>query len=291
MTSHDVVQWVRRAMGQKRVGHCGTLDPMATGVLVVALGEATKLVQLLSADEKEYEATVALGTATDTGDADGAVVGRMQVGSLDEAEVRALFAAMIGARRQRPPAVSAIKVGGVALHERVRRGEVVEAPERDVVVHALELVSLDDEAKALRLRVVASKGFYVRSLAAEIAAALGTVGHLTALRRLRAGRFDLAHAVDADVVRRAAAGGAAEKAEIARRLLPWSRVREVVPCVEVGAEDAARLRVGKHVEGVEWPAAGDAVLCALSAGSGLPVALVRLEGGAIVVVRGFVSPP
>jgi len=135
-TSHDVVAWARRALRTRAVGHAGTLDPMATGVLVLAIGEATKLVPYLTLDEKEYELELVLGAETDTLDAQGQVVAQAPVPSLDEAHVRAVAARFLGPQQQRAPVYSAIKVDGVALHRRARRGDVVEAPLRDVTAHS-----------------------------------------------------------------------------------------------------------------------------------------------------------
>lgn len=200
-TSHDVVAWARRAFATRSVGHAGTLDPMATGVLVLAVGEGTKLVRWLTADDKRYRARIALGAETDTLDADGEIVERASVPEIDVDRVRAAAAPFLGATKQRAPAFSAIKVDGKPLHERARRGEAVEAPERDVEVRTVEILEASDGA--IELEIEASKGFYVRSFARDLARALGTRGHLTMLRRLSSGRFTLDGALDGEVLRKA----------------------------------------------------------------------------------------
>jgi tRNA pseudouridine55 synthase len=209
-TSHDVVRRLRRALGVRAIGHAGTLDPMATGVLVVAVGEATKLVPWLTAHDKGYEATVALGIETDTLDAEGAEVRRVApsvalceaLAARDVETWPALRAALEDERArtlQTPPAYSAIRTGGERAHARARRGERLELAPRPVVVHRLRVVDASAEPPSLQVSLDVGKGYYVRALARDLAGALGTVGHLTALRRTRSGCFTLAdaHALDA----------------------------------------------------------------------------------------------
>jgi tRNA pseudouridine55 synthase len=194
MTSHDVVARVRRVLGTRDVGHAGTLDPMATGVLVVAVGEATKLASYLTAADKEYEATITFGVATDTLDAAGRETARMEV---PDGWLAALEEALDDERRresQEPPAFSAIHVGGERAHAQARRGESPKLAARPVRV--LSLVATGTTERDAHLRLVVSKGYYVRALARDIAARLGTVGHLKALRRLRSGSFTLAEATE-----------------------------------------------------------------------------------------------
>jgi tRNA pseudouridine55 synthase len=174
-------------------------------VLVLAFGEGTKLVPWLTAEDKEYDATIALVAETDTLDADGVLAAHAPVpAGIDEARVRAALAPLLGRSLQRAPAVSAIKVGGEALHARVRRGEAVEPPEREVVLHEAQVRGVQDGA--IQLHVHCGKGFYVRALARDLAAALGTLGHLTALRRTRSGAFGLDGAIGGDVLAQAARG-------------------------------------------------------------------------------------
>ena len=184
-TSHDVVARVRRALRTRHVGHAGTLDPMATGVLVIAVGEATKLVPWLTADDKTYEATVTLGVETDTLDAEGVEVRRAPV----PAEL-ALDAALAHERArvmQVPPIYSAIRIDGRRAHELARAGVATVMAARPVAVRTLDII--ERRGDALVVRVEAAKGYFVRSLGRDLAEALGTVGHLSALRRVRSGSF------------------------------------------------------------------------------------------------------
>lgn len=192
-TSHDVVARIRSRFGQRRVGHAGTLDPDATGVLLVGLGRMTRLLRFLSALEKEYTAEVVLGVATDTLDASGAVVGEWDMSHVSLAEARAAAGTLTGAIEQVPPMVSAVKVGGRRLHELARKGIEVERAARPVAVARFEL----EESGApgvLRARVVCSAGTYVRVLADDLGRRLGGGAHLRRLRRVRVGSFAEAEA-------------------------------------------------------------------------------------------------
>jgi tRNA pseudouridine55 synthase len=190
LTSHDVVARVRRLAGQRRVGHGGTLDPPATGVLVLALGRATRLLPFLPTEPKRYLAEVAFGAETDTLDAAGTVTATAGTGGVDEAGLRAALAGFVGPQEQVPPMVSAIKVGGERLYAKARRGEEVERAARPIVIHELELLGLAGGERPLAtISVVCSGGTYVRSLAADVGRALGTLAHLASLRRTAVGRF------------------------------------------------------------------------------------------------------
>jgi tRNA pseudouridine55 synthase len=190
MTSHDVVARVRRLTGQRRVGHGGTLDPPATGVLVLALGRATRLLPFLPMEPKRYLARIAFGAETDTLDASGTVTATADAAGVDEAAVRAALRGLLGPQEQVPPMVSAVKVGGERLYAKARRGESIERAARSIVVHALELVDFAGGGRpAATVEVTCSGGTYVRSLAADLGRRLGTLAHLAALRRTAAGRF------------------------------------------------------------------------------------------------------
>jgi tRNA pseudouridine55 synthase len=197
MTSHDVVARVRRLAGTRRVGHAGTLDPMATGVLVVGVGRATRLLGHLALREKDYLATVRLGRTTSTDDAEGEPLAAADVGDVDRAAVVRALDGLTGEIDQVPPAYSAIKVAGRRSYARARAGEEVELPPRRVTVHALALTGCTrtgDEAGAVvdvDLEITCSSGTYVRAIARDLGAALGCGGHLTALRRTRVGGFGL----------------------------------------------------------------------------------------------------
>jgi tRNA pseudouridine55 synthase len=192
-TSFDVVRRIRRASGLRRVGHGGTLDPLATGVLPICLGEATKLAQFLLDADKEYDVTICLGIETDTYDAAGAVTARVDASAVDEARVRAALPAFTGRIAQTPPVYSALKRNGRPLYAYARAGQPVEIAPRPVTVHELLLLRWEGP-QAVSLRLRCSKGTYVRSLAFDLGRALGTGGHVTALRRTRSGPFTLAAA-------------------------------------------------------------------------------------------------
>jgi tRNA pseudouridine55 synthase len=193
ITSHTAVARVRRALGQRRIGHCGTLDPAATGLLLMGIGSGTRLLQFLTGLDKTYSATIRLGVGTVSHDADSAVISTP--GCPAGVDPAPAMAALSGPIRQRPPAVSAIKVAGRRSHERVRRGEAVELAEREAVVHSFQLMGRRDgqvdgvAVTDLDVVVSVSSGTYIRALARDLAAGLGTAGHLTALRRLRVGPF------------------------------------------------------------------------------------------------------
>lgn len=198
MTSHDVVSAVRRATGVRRVGHAGTLDPMATGVVVVAIGRVTRLIRFIQDLAKEYLATGVFGVATDTLDADGAVLEREPM-EVTAGAVETLIPRFVGSIDQIPPMVSALKVGGERLYDIARRGEVVEREARRVVVHELEMTDLvPGPYPEVSFRVVCGKGTYVRSLVNDLARAMGGRAHLIRLRRTRVGSLTLDRAVTVD---------------------------------------------------------------------------------------------
>jgi tRNA pseudouridine55 synthase len=244
-TSHDVVSWARRVFSTREVGHAGTLDPMATGVLVVLIGEATKLSNWVTSEDKSYACELRWGVETDSLDADGAVVRTTDSPTPTPEHIEAACAAMVGVQMQVPPAVSAIKVGGVASHERVRRGEHVELAAREVELRSLKYrESLADRA---RFELEVSKGYYVRSFARDLAARLGTVAHLTALRRARSGAFSLADAVDGLALRRAREA-IEERAAVHKALVSLASLEGRMPTVRVPIDVAERLLQGKRVE-------------------------------------------
>ena len=193
MTSHDAVDAVRRALRTRRVGHAGTLDPMATGLLVLGVGRATRLLRFLGDLPKTYEGTMRLGIETDTLDADGAVVRTAEV-DLTHDDLAAAMSSLVGRSAQRPPAYSAVKVGGRKLYEAARAGETIEAEPRPIRVDVFELIAFD--GVDVSFRVVCSGGTYVRVLAADVGAALGSGAHLTRLRRTAIGPLAVEHARD-----------------------------------------------------------------------------------------------
>lgn len=196
MTSHDVVDRVRRIMGTRKVGHAGTLDPMATGVLVLGIERATKLLGHLALDSKAYLATIRLGATTSTDDAEGETLAVADGSGVDDTAVRSGIAALTGEIEQVPSAVSAVKVAGRRAYERVRDGETVELEPRPVTVSRFDLLALrrEDAVTDLDVLVECSSGTYVRALARDLGAGLGVGGHVARLRRTRVGPFDLSTA-------------------------------------------------------------------------------------------------
>lgn len=189
MTSHDVVNRIRKIFKTKKVGHCGTLDPDATGVLVVAVNKATKLLQFLTADNKEYIATLSLGTATDTYDASGQVTATKEYVPISDKKILACLNSFIGEQEQIPPMHSAIKVKGKKLYEYARNNETVEIPKRVITIDYIELISIVDNL--VKFKVGCSKGTYIRSLCFDIAKKLDYPGHMYSLIRSKSGNFSL----------------------------------------------------------------------------------------------------
>jgi tRNA pseudouridine55 synthase len=202
MTSHDVVALIRRKLQIKKVGHCGTLDPIATGLLLLTIGRGTKIQDLLMSEDKEYAGTLLLGSTTTTQDRQGEIVDQRPVPPLDEGEIRAAFEKFRGDFYQMPPMVSAKKHGGVPLYKLARQGKVVEREPRFVHVYryTVDRVALPE----IDFSVVCSKGFYVRTYVHDIGEILGCGAHLKSLRRLKSGRFDVASAITVDEIQNAA---------------------------------------------------------------------------------------
>lgn len=264
-TSHDVVGRLRRIMGTRKVGHAGTLDPMATGVLVVGIERATKLLGHLSLDTKAYTATVRLGQATDTDDAEGEPVGEHVPVAADEPRIRDAMAALTGEIMQVPSAVSAVKIDGKRAYQRVRDGETVEIPARPVTVSAFDLLAVrrDGPWTDLDVAVACSSGTYVRALARDLGAALGSGGHLTALRRTRVGPFTLDHARTVEQL----AGEPGLSLDLA------AAVATAFPRVDLGDEAAADVRFGRSL-----PAAGIDGVYGVFAPDGAALALMADRG-------------
>ncbi len=193
MTSHDVVAIARRALNTRKIGHCGTLDPMATGLLMLVIGRATKIQDLLMSEDKEYVGTLTLGAVTSTQDRQGEVLESMPVPAFSEQQIRQAFDAFTGEFEQMPPMVSAIKKDGVPLYKLARKGQTIERALRPVRVDGYQVTRI--ELPEVDFIVNCSKGFYVRTYAHDIGAKLGCGGHLGALRRTRSGKFTLERAV------------------------------------------------------------------------------------------------
>jgi tRNA pseudouridine55 synthase len=271
LTSHDIVALARRALGQPRIGHTGTLDPMASGVLPLLLGRATRLAQFLAADDKAYTAVVRVGQATSTYDAEGETAGPSVDWPTDRAAVESALERFRGAFMQTPPAVSAKRVGGRRAYDLVRANQPVTLQPVQVRVKRLALVGI--EGNDLCLEVECSAGFYVRSLAHDLGAALGVGAHLLALRRTRSGACTLARAVTVERLVGESAAVAADS------VVPMTELLAHVPLLEVTAEGRERLAHGRelasrHVALGRRPTAGYVRLTGV-AGDLLGVAEVR----------------
>jgi tRNA pseudouridine55 synthase len=290
MTSHDVVARARRLLGTRRIGHAGTLDPMATGVLVLLVGEATKLGPYLTAHEKRYEARVAFGAATDTLDREGRTVAQAEVPAWLIEEIRGgarprveeAIAAERARTEQVPPAYSAIQVDGQRSYDRARAGEAVELAPRPVEVRALDVIGgavpEPPELPYLDLALEVTKGYYVRSLARDLGERLGVPAHLTALRRTASGPFTLAVARPLDA--EALAAALVPLDEAARRALPAGVLTE---------GGALRVRRGQRIapdDFTEPPASGEPSAW-LDARGRLVAVGSREEGDRFVIHRGF----
>lgn len=290
--------------GKVKVGHGGTLDPLASGVLPIALGEATKLAGRMLDASKEYEFTVAFGEETDTLDLEGRVVATSQHRP-PFAAIAAVLEAFTGPIEQIPPAYSALMVDGQRAYDRARAGEDVALKSRAVTIHSLLLASEREDvdvsssfataggrpdpydahaplelADAVTLVASVSKGTYIRSLARDIALALGTRGHVTYLRRTRAGPFGLSNAISLDKLNEIGKGAPLEQV-----LLPLEAALDDIPALDLDPEQARAVRQGRvltgmaHEDGLHWARLGR-----------VPVALVELSGGDARVVRGFNLP-
>jgi len=249
MTSHDVVDVVRRATGERSVGHLGTLDPMATGVLPLLLGKYTRLAQFFGTAEKAYEGTIRFGFATDTFDAEGTAAGEVRALGKTLEELRGLAARFHGEMEQMPPVFSAKKIGGVPAHKLARAGKPVEMKLARIVIHRFELLSLDGELARFEMEV--SAGGYVRSVAHELGALAGCGAHLATLRRTGAGVFSLAQAIGLDELK--ALAGRPE--EIERRMPHPRTLLPEMPSVTVDEQVAGRLRNGMQVNLPEYSGA------------------------------------
>ena len=273
MTSHDVVSRLRRIFSTRRVGHAGTLDPMATGVLVVGIERGTA--HLVTAT-KAYDATIRLGAATTTDDAEGDVVSGASAASVSSEDVLAAMADLTGDIMQRPAAVSAIKIDGKRAHERVRAGEEVEIPARPVTVSRFEALAFRQEGEFLDVDVSVdcSSGTYIRSLARDLGEALGVGGHLTALRRTSVGPFELADALTLEQL---------EESPRLSLTLDEALARSY-PVLEVTEEEAAALAMGKWLE-----PRGLVGVHAAVAPDGRSIALIKEKGKRLATV--FVARP
>lgn len=271
-----------RTLGAAKVGHGGTLDPMASGLLVVCLGEATKVAGYLLDADKGYEAELTFGVETDTHDAEGRETARADASGLDEAAVRAALPRFLGAIAQVPPMHAAIKVDGRRLYDLARKGQEIERAPRAVVVHALELVSFgrDERGTRARVRVACSKGTYIRALARDLGAALGVGAHLSMLRRTRTAGLDVADALSPEAIEAAHREGTLA-------LLPPAQAVAHLPRLILDAESERRVRMGQGVALPAELAVVDGAPLALLDSRGALVALAEARAGRAKVVRGL----
>lgn len=277
----SAVKRVLRQNGYARtkVGHGGTLDPLAQGVLPIALGEATKLAGRMLDASKIYEFTVRFGEETDTLDTQGDVVATSDVRPT-MAQVEAILPRFTGPIEQVPPAFSALKVGGQRAYDLARAGETVELKARAVVIYSLVIRQGDDESDAVTLTAHVSKGTYIRSLARDIAYVLGTVGHVTYLRRTKAGPFTQEQAISLDKLDEAAKGASLEYL-----LLPLEAGLDDIPALHLDQTSAQAVRQGRVLS--DMPQSSGLYLAKLG---NVPVALMEITDGTATVVRGFNLP-
>ena len=271
-TSHDVIASLRRLLQLRRIGHCGTLDPLASGVLVVCLGRYTRLNRWLSGADKEYEAEVCLGAVSATGDAEGPVRHQVNCAPSDVKNVVQVLCDFTGVIDQIPPAHSAVKVAGVRSYKRARRGDEVALKPRRVHIHAMKLLSYD--FPRLRVRIHCSAGTYIRSLAADLGESLGTGAYLAELRRLRAGGLGLDKALTLDQVARLSRAGQIEKALVHPRL-----ALSELAAVEL---NEGKLVDFAHGKAIEYPTgAGPRGVCAVFDAAQTLFGLARWEKGSL----------
>ena len=274
-TSHDVVGKLRGILRERRIGHSGTLDPMATGLLVVFIGRATRAVEFAEAHEKEYHAGLRLGMVTDTQDVTGTVLEQCDC-SVTREELEAVLPRFRGEIQQIPPMYSAIKVQGKKLYEIARKGGEVERKPRPVTISKLEVTG--EENGDYLLDVVCSKGTYIRTLCHDIGGALGVGGTMSALRRVRAGQFSLENAYTLEQVQQAADAGRAEEL-----LLPVDALFSEYPAVALTAKGEKRCRVGNDYPVPETVAG----TCRVYGGDGAFLALARAEQGTGKTIKSF----
>lgn len=272
-SSFQVVSKVRRALSTKAVGHIGTLDPLASGLLVFLIGRFTRLSNYLMAGEKKYRAVIELGAATNTDDKEGEVTLERAFDHVDLAGIHAVLPTFVGPQSQIPPMFSAISIDGVRSYKRARAGEVVEMPARDIEILALEFVSY--EAPLLTVDVTCSKGTYIRALARDIGTRLGTCAHLADLRRTVCSSFDVSDAISEDDLANPEKAQAHLQSELSA--LRGLEIREI------GAGNAARLRNGLRVSLADAPDQ-DVVLAAHASQA---VAICKIDGGQLISLRGF----
>lgn len=244
LTSHDVVQIVRRGTGIRRAGHTGTLDPRASGVLVILIGPAVRLSEYVSASDKRYQATIRLGSTTDTYDSEGTITSSSEVGDIDEEEFDEILQKFVGEMEQVPPPYSAVKVKGRKAYEMARKGEEVELEPRTINVYSLEV--LEWAPPEAVIDVYCSSGTYVRSLAHDLGKELGTGAHLVGLRRTKSGRFTLRDAVPLRRLQESF-----DQGDWYKYLIPAAEALSDWPMVELDPDEVELVRHGHRVKAEE----------------------------------------
>lgn len=280
MGSTQVVNLTRRLFHAQKNGHCGTLDPFATGVLPIAFGEATKLISYVTDGDKEYEFVLCFGEETDTLDTEGKVVAMSDVVPAEE-EIKAVLPSFVGEITQVPPAYSAIKIDGKRAYDLARQGKDVQIPERQITIYELELLAMLPNRQA-RFRVRCSKGTYVRTLGADIARKLGSCGHLKELRRTKCGNFDLSQKILLENIKNMEYGETLMKS-----LLPVMTCLRDIAVIAVGEEEAKKLKLG---QGLSPKALDVKNLCGQTAAAIFEnelAAIVRIDERKISPVRVF----
>ncbi len=266
-TSFDVVACLRRILSTRKIGHTGTLDPDATGVLPVCVGTATKAVELLTASEKEYIAVAQLGSETDTQDASGKVLRRREV-TVTEAEIRRTAERFVGEIAQIPPMYSAIKQDGKKLYELARAGKTVERKPRTITIHEIEILGIDWEKKQVTMRVACSKGTYIRTLCQDLGEALGCYAHMAELCRTKTGQFSMEDALTLGEVTAAMEQGDTSF------LSPVDRVFEALPVLRLTPKQAEMVRHGVRIRAKDFP---EGAQCRMYDDAGSFLAVSRVE--------------
>lgn len=281
MTSNQALQKVRNLYRAEKAGHTGALDPLATGVLPICMGEATKVAGILLGNDKAYEVSAALGATTDTDDADGQVLRERPIGSYSRKQLESLLQGFIGDIQQVPPVYSALKQGGEPMYLKARRGDVIDLPARPVRIHAIELLELD--AKVFSLRVTCGSGTYIRSLVRDLGEALGCGAHVTALRRLWVEPFQTLPLWTLEALQAIAEQGLQELDAV---LHPVADALVAVPKLALDAEQARRVGMGQKIR-----ISGPVQACEriqLCNGEGLPLGLAEMSAeGELTVQRLF----
>lgn len=292
-TSFDVVRKLRGLGKGRKAGHTGTLDPMASGLLPICLGDATRIAGFILEGDKGYEGVIQLGQDTDTWDATGKVVAESDASGLDADRVRAAVEAMQGEYWQTPPMYSAVRVGGKRLYELARQGEEIERRPRKVHLYSIEMVEYDTAAHRVTIRVQCSKGTYIRAIAYELGEALGVGAHLMGLRRLASGPFSLEKALPLEKILSWMAEG--RKEEIEARVISMADALSDMPTLRLDEERSRKVAYGKILGGRDlasggWQSGGEESRVRILAPDGRLLAVAEERDGGLRYLRVFVTP-